>query len=468
MILTPRRKFWFLCSLMLVLELLIAWFILSTHGFNFYQGGDSPGYMLLAKNLAEHGTLSFADGYPYHPTNFRTPGYPLFLALVYLIFDSFVPAIFFGALISAFAAPLIYLIAKEIFSEKIAFGAVILTAVEPMGLFLGVSILTEGFFTPILFLTILYFVRYLKMEGHSYLWYSAALLGAATLIRPIAFYFWPLAVIFIFYKTKNLGWRPVLKAATVFVDIFFLVLSPWLVSNKISVNSWQITCFQGYIFFIDHYGAVLRYLGEAGSLSDVQSKALVFVKPDKIFTSEGSDILFKAAASGIKGHKLAYANVYAKSLISFFIANGYKSLFIDILGIPAKASYIPFELFLRFNFKSIFKTFSEMDFTGFLIYWGSKIFWVATSLSFLAILVYLLIIKNYKAIRAEIIFIAIVIFYFALITGPTVIGGGRTKAPINGLIFIFATFGVSRLFSYIRPPALTSQGEVGQVKIRIS
>ena len=443
MILTPRRKFWFLCSLMLVLELLIAWFILSTHGFNFYQGGDSPGYMLLAKNLAEHGTLSFADGYPYHPTNFRTPGYPLFLALVYLIFDSFVPAIFFGAFISAFAAPLIYLIAKEIFSEKIAFGAGILTAVEPMGLFLGVSILTEGVFTPILFLTILYFVRYLKMEGHSYLWYSAALLGAATLIRPIAFYFWPLAVIFIFYKTKNLGWRPVLKAATVFVAIFFLVLSPWLVSNKISVNSWQITGFQGYIFFIDHYGAVLRYLGEAGSLSDVQSKALVFVKPDKIFTSEGSDILFKAAASGIKGHKLAYANVYAKSLISFFIANGYKSLFIDILGIPAKASYIPFELFLRFNFKSIFKTFSEMDFNGILIYWGSKIFWIIISGSFFA--TFLLLFKNrYKNIRAQILFLVTVIFYFALITGPTVINsGGRTKASVNGLMFIFFVFGIS-------------------------
>jgi len=195
---------------------------------------------------------------------------------------------------------------------------------------------------------------------------------------------------------------------------------------------------------------VLRYLGEAGPLSDVQAKALALVPPDKIFTSEGSDILFKTALQGIKENKLAYANVYAKSMISFFIANGYKSLFIDILGVPAKAPYIPFELFLRFDFKSIFKTFSEMDFAGFLIYWGSKIFWVATSLSFFATFVYLLINKNYKAIKTEIVFIAIVIFYFALITGPTVIGGGRTKAPINGLIFILSVFGISTFFGYLK------------------
>ena len=460
LIINSRKKFWLLYFLMLVLELLIAGFILTRFGFNFYQGGDSPGYMYMAKNLAEHGEFL--------PTNFRTPGYLFFLALIYLIFHSFVPAIFFGALISAFAAPLVYLIAKEVFEERVAFFAGILTAIEPMGLFLGVSILTEGVFTPVLLLSVYFFIKYLRAGKAAHLYCSGALIALSALIRPIMFYFWPIAILFVLRKEYANGWKLACERVLVFVVVSFLILSPWLIRNKIVVNSWQITSLQGNVFYIDHYGAVLRYLGEAGPLSDVQAKALAIVPADKIFTSEGSDILFKTAIDGIKQHKLAYANVYAKSLISFFIANGYKSLFIDILGVPAKAPYIPFELFLRFDFKSIFKTFSEMDFTGFLIYWGSKIFWVATSLSFLAILVYLLIIKNYKAIRAEIIFIAIVIFYFALITGPTVIGGGRTKAPINGLIFIFATFGVSRLFSYIRPPALISQGEVGQVKIRIS
>lgn len=450
MISNPKRKFWFLYFLMLALELLVASFILTRFGFNFYQGGDSPGYMLMAKNLVEHGVLSFGGVPPYAPTNFRTPGYPLFLALIYLIFHSFVPAIFFGAIISAFIAPFVYLIAKEVFEEKTAFVAGILTAIEPMGLFLGVSILTEGVFTSVLFLFVYCFIRYLKSGKKIYLYGAGALLALATLIRPIMFYFWPLAIPFILYREANLNWRLRLKKAFIFIAIFFIILSPWLIRNKIAVGSWQISGLQGFIFYIDHYGAVLRYLGEAGPLSDVQNKALALVGPDKVFTSEGSDILFKSALSSIKQHKLAYANIYAKSLISFFIANGYKSLFIDILGVPAKAPYIPFELFLRFDFKSIFKTFANMNFAGFLIYWGSKMVWVAIFILFLASLIYLLFIQNYKAIITEVIYIAVVIFYFALITGPTAIGGGRTKAPINGLIFMFAVFGVYKLVNYLR------------------
>ncbi len=446
----PKKKFWFLYFLTLALELLVAGVILSRFGFNFYQGGDSPGYMLLAKNLVEHGAFSLSDTSPYIPSNIRTPGYPLFLAIIYLIFHSFFPAIFFGAAAAAFAAPLIYLIAREIFPEKIAFSAGVLAAIEPLGLFLGASIITEGIFTPVLLLFTFYFIKYLKAEKNSYLWYSSALLGVATLIRPIMFYFWPLVIPIIIYKMNRFGWRVVLKNALIFVAIFFLVLSPWLVRNKISLNNWQIAGLQGYVFFIDHYGAVLRYLGEAGPLSDVQDRAWALAGPDKIFTSEGSNILFNTAFDGVKQHKLVYANIYAKSLISFFIANGYKSLFIDILGVPAKAPYVPFEFFLRFDFKSIFKTMAGMDFVGALIYFGGKIFWIAASGLFLISFIYLLAKHKFKVIRAEIIFIAIVIIYFALITGPTAVGGGRTKMPINGLILIFAVFGFYKFLDFFR------------------
>ncbi len=259
-----KKRFLYLYFLMLALELLIAGIILSKFGFDFYQGGDSPGYMLLAKNLVKHGTLSFGGGDPFQPTNFRTPGYPLFLALIYLIFHLFVPAIFFGALISAFAAPMVYLISHEIFSpldktiengyltgqaEKMAFVAGLLTAIAPMGLFLGVSILTEGVFTPLLLLAVYFFVRYLKAGSNVYLYGSSVLLALATLIRPIMFYFWPLAILFILYKEFNFSAKT-FKKAVIFVVIFFIVLSPWLIRNKIVVNSWQITGLQGYIFFV--------------------------------------------------------------------------------------------------------------------------------------------------------------------------------------------------------------------------
>ena len=434
---------------MLVLEFLVAGIILTRFGFNFYQGGDSPGYMTIAKNFVEHSVFSFNNVPPYAPTNFRTPGYPLFLALIYFIFHSFFPAMLIGALISAFAAPLVYLVAKEIFSEKMSFTAGILSAVEPLGLFFGASIITEGIFTPVLLIFTYCFIKYLKTSNLNYLWGAGVLLGGAALIRPIVFYFWFFIIPFIFYK-ERLNWRPAFKKAIIFVAIFFIILSPWLIRNKLAVNSWQIAGLQGYVFFIDHYGAVLRYLGEAGPLFDVQNKAISLVGADKVLTSQGSDELFKAALSGIKSHKLAYLNIYSKSIISFFVANGYKSLFIDILGVPAEAPFIPFELFLRFDFKSIFQTMTDMDFMGSLIYFGGKLFWIAIFISFLSAFIYILINKNYRDIRLMIIFLAMIIFYFAFITGPTAVSGGRAKAPINGLLFTFAVFGFYKFLDFFR------------------
>ena len=449
MITLARKKFYFLYFLMLFLELIVAAVILGRFGFDFYQGGDSPGYMAIAKNFVEHSIFSFDDAPPYAPTNFRTPGYPLFLALIYLIFNSFFPAIFIGAIISAFTAPLVYLVAKEDFSEKIAFTAGVLSAIEPLSLLLGASILTEGIFTPVLFISIYCFIRYLKTSKQKYLWGAGVLFGVTTLFRPIMFYFWFLAIPFILYK-ERLNLRVAFKKAIIFVAIFFLILSPWLIRNKLAVNSWQIAGLQGYVFFIDHYGAVLRYLGEAGPLSDVQNMAMAIVGPDRVLTPQGSDELFKAALNGIKSHKFEYLNIYSKSMISFFVANGYKSLFIDILGVPAKAPFVPFELFLRFDFKSIFQTMTDMDLIGFLIYGGGKLFWIAIFILFLLAFFCLLLKKDYRAVKAEAAFLATIICYFALITGPTAVGGGRTKLPINGLLFIFAIFGFYRILDFFR------------------
>lgn len=445
-----NKKFWFLYFLMLALELIIAGFILSRLGLIHFVGGDSLGYMSLAKNLVEHGVFSFADNAPFVPTNFRTPGYPLFLAVIYFIFHSFLPAMFLGAIVAAFAAPLVYLIGREIFSETIAFWSGFLIAIEPTGLLLGVSILTEGIFTPVLLLSVYFFVKYLKTARTRQLYWFSVFLGLAVLIRPILFYFWPVVIPFIFYKEKNFSWRLSLRKIFISGAILVLILSPWLIRNKIVMNSWQVAGLQGYVFFIDHYGAVLRYLGQANTLDDVQNRALALVGPDKIFTPEGSDILFRTALKEIKSHKLAYLNIYSKSLIPFFLNNGYRSFFIDTLGIPVRIPFVPFELFLRFNFKSILETLNNVGFLGVLIYCGGKILWIIISVIFLASLIFLIFKKEYKSIRVKITFLAVVIFYFALIIGPTAIGGSRTRAPINGLIFMFTVFGAIKFFEFLK------------------
>ena len=50
--------------------------------------GDAPGYYQLAINLFQHGVFSSSSAAPFHPDAFRTPGYPLFLALIFFLAGS--------------------------------------------------------------------------------------------------------------------------------------------------------------------------------------------------------------------------------------------------------------------------------------------------------------------------------------------------------------------------------------------
>src|SRR3989344_4084891 len=74
--------------------------------FPYLNGNDTIEYLAIAKNLAINGEFSKSLLAPFIPNFFRLPGYPFWLALIYFIFGSFNPAIFFGIFIFAFSAPL--------------------------------------------------------------------------------------------------------------------------------------------------------------------------------------------------------------------------------------------------------------------------------------------------------------------------------------------------------------------------
>ena len=64
---------------------------------------DSQAYKTTALNVINHQVFSFYDRPPYEPSGCRAPGYPLWLAAIYLIFGSFKPAIFAALLITLVA-----------------------------------------------------------------------------------------------------------------------------------------------------------------------------------------------------------------------------------------------------------------------------------------------------------------------------------------------------------------------------
>ena len=126
----------------------------------YMTGFDTIEYSIIAKNLLENHTFSKSFAAPFIPNFFRSPGYPFWLAFIYLIFGSLKPAIFLGMIIFAFSAPLTYLITREVFSEKLAFWTGIIFALEPRMAFSVPFLLSEQIFMPLFLLSIFFSVKF--------------------------------------------------------------------------------------------------------------------------------------------------------------------------------------------------------------------------------------------------------------------------------------------------------------------
>ncbi len=199
-------RWWFIAA---IVYLVVAGVITWHYGTNFLMpmNDDTAHHIQLAKNLINYGTFSL-DGLsgkyetlPPKPTNFLTPGYALWLALIYLIFKSFIPAIFIGALIFAFSAPLTYLLAQEITgSDKIAFWSALIFMFEPLSVYHSGILFTEQIFIPLFLAGIYCFVKYIKGGGLKFLSVSLVALSVATLVRSVLFYFLPILILIIILK----------------------------------------------------------------------------------------------------------------------------------------------------------------------------------------------------------------------------------------------------------------------------
>jgi len=207
---------------------------------------DQLGYDGIAMDILSNG--QFTD---HGQLTIREPGYPLFLAVIYKIFGHnydavrFVQIIIFGLL-----AVVIYLLAKDIFGEKVAIFSSL-----GMALFYGLAnqaglVMTELLFAFLLGLFAYSIYKASAEDGNKWLVFSALILGCATLVRGVAEFLFFLVVInlFIIYKNK-ISYKKIFYKIAVFTVCFFMVLTPWLVKNKFK-NGISVSSFTGYYLLL--------------------------------------------------------------------------------------------------------------------------------------------------------------------------------------------------------------------------
>jgi len=199
--------------------------------------------------------LSFLNGSGWLTTKFfdRMPLYPLFLSIVYFIFD---PSILMAKILQTIifgggTCILIYYLGKEIFGEKVAKIAGFYSVFYYNLIWMSGRLNCEILFTFLLLLATLYLCRAVKYLIRTHFIFSGIFIALATLTRPmtIIFPFLFFFVFLIYWGKKSLN--TALKHLLSFLISLSIVYTPWVVRNYIVFKAFVPTMIEaGYSFYL--------------------------------------------------------------------------------------------------------------------------------------------------------------------------------------------------------------------------
>jgi 4-amino-4-deoxy-L-arabinose transferase-like glycosyltransferase len=252
---------WYRLGLGLVLGIRII-YILSLPNTIDHDFRDGLSYDNIARNLLSGvgywdktgewpSEPPYAD--PASPTLRWMPGYPFFIAGVYLLFGKTYWAVYFCQVVLGVGiASFVYLLAKYTLGERVAILAVFLYATEVFSIWLCGRFQTEQLFTFLLVAALYCFVRMIQ-EQRAQIRFAVLfglLAGAGTLTRPVAgLTFVGLCAVALATRQEPLNrTRPGTRGCAVITAcvVFVGSLGPWLVRNYkltgafvLSTEAWQ-------------------------------------------------------------------------------------------------------------------------------------------------------------------------------------------------------------------------------------
>ncbi len=205
---------------------------------------DARQYVIYGHNLIMHGIYSKEDTENPAPDSFRSPGYPMFIALA-LFFGGdqgyFPIVIFTQVILSSLLVLLTYYIGILFLRSYYAILAATLVALNPHLISISSYILTETFFSFFILASMICFIIALLKERMFLFLFAALLFGYTYLINETAFFIPIIFVVFSFLWIKatfNKIWKNKLPHKLIlFLLIFALFPAGWTIRNHISLST---------------------------------------------------------------------------------------------------------------------------------------------------------------------------------------------------------------------------------------
>jgi 4-amino-4-deoxy-L-arabinose transferase-like glycosyltransferase len=240
------------------LILRVAWIVLG-HTYKFKVADNNFGFgwemgRIGAALASGHGFSSPFDAAT-GPTAWEPPLYPYLTAGVFLSFGIYSKAAAFillalNSLFSALTCIPIFLIARRIFSERVAVGSAWAWALLPNVMYWCTKWVWETSLSSLLLALLFWLALTVEDRDGWWPWLEfGALWGIAALNSTVLIAFLPAAGLWAWYRRYKLGKRS-LAGVVLASAVFLAVLTPWLVRNY--------QTFGKFIFIRDNFGAELR------------------------------------------------------------------------------------------------------------------------------------------------------------------------------------------------------------------
>jgi 4-amino-4-deoxy-L-arabinose transferase-like glycosyltransferase len=242
----------------IALLLRVGWIVLG-HTYRFKSTDHNFGFgwemgRIGAALASGHG-FSNPFGPATGPTAWEPPLYPYLIAGVFQVFGTYSRMSAFvlltlNSVFSALTCVPIFLIARRIFSEKVAVGSAWAWALLPNVMYWSTKWVWETSLSALLLATIVWLTVVLEDRDGWLPWFQFGLLwGIAALNSTVLLSFLPAAGLWAWYRRAKQGKRSLVRIVLASA-VFFACIAPWLVRND--------QTFGRFIFIRDNFGAELR------------------------------------------------------------------------------------------------------------------------------------------------------------------------------------------------------------------
>lgn len=212
----------------------------------------------IATNIINHKSFDMDIGWGKNDA-VRQPIYPLILSLVYILFGKSIETIILlHSIIGTTIVYMTFLIAKQLFNEKIGLLSAFITMSYPYYV-VNTTAITDGpLFTLILSFLILTLLKSFKFPSFNKFLLAGFVFGIATLCRgtilPMLFFI-IIGILFILRAeiTKKI------KFIFSFLFIFLIVIMPWLIKNYIVLGKPVITSSFGTALWLSNHPDLLMH-----------------------------------------------------------------------------------------------------------------------------------------------------------------------------------------------------------------